>query len=74
MGPNPVEDYLLVQNKVYSGALILRLQDMQGRLIKEISFVSSYMLDMKGLGAGTYVIQIINNLTGEHIQRMIIKQ
>jgi hypothetical protein len=28
---------------------------------------------MKGLGAGTYVIQVINNQTGDYIQRMIIK-
>jgi endoglucanase len=59
LSPNPVNDHFTLSGiKDHS---LLRILDVQGRLIKDIIYNNGNSVDVTGLDAGTYLIQIINN-------------
>ena len=73
--PNPVTDKLLVRYQGNATTFTLQLKDLSGRNVTgAIIFATSYELDMSGVAAGMYVVQVVNHRTGEKILRTIVKQ
>lgn len=74
-GPNPVTNELLVQYKGNNGKFRIELRDINGKETGyPASFITNYRLPMKHLAAGPYLLLIVNDRTGERIQRLVIKQ
>lgn len=62
LAPNPASDYLSLES-AYAPAQPLRLRfyDAQGRLVREQAYphgVRSYTMDVSGLGAGCYFVEV----------------
>ncbi|RYZ00548.1 MAG: hypothetical protein EOO11_01235 [Chitinophagaceae bacterium] len=76
IGPNPTQGRvtLMLEGKS-GGTYTVRLLDQNGlALDKPASFTgSSYSLDLGGLPAGTYLVQLVDAKTGEQVQRKVIK-
>jgi hypothetical protein len=75
MVPNPVHDQLFIRYNGNTTTLYIKLIDISGRKINSRStFTSTYSLDMRGLSAGLYVVQIVNSRNGDEIRRLIVKE
>jgi len=72
--PNPVTNKLIVRFGGAATRLALELTDLGGRVISRVNFISNYELDMSKLSAGSYVVRVVNQRTGEKVQRLIVKQ
>jgi large repetitive protein len=72
-GPNPVTDKLLIQYPNNTERLSVMLMDMNGQSVLEGIFVTSYQIDMRLYQPGSYILQIINERTGERERRIIVK-
>lgn len=74
MYPNPVKNRLMIQYKGNNTFFSVYLLDISGKkVLKKGTFSTNYQLDMEGYTAGNYIVQIINNKTGEQTQRIIFK-
>lgn len=73
IAPNPVRDQLEIR---YSGIAVLRVQllDISGKVLKDNSRITGhYRIDMKTYPAGSYIIRVMNEKTGEYVQRIIVR-
>ena len=58
----------------YTGAMTIRVTTIKGyELLKPTKFSSSYSFDMTPFAVGMYVIEVINERTGEKVQKKVIK-
>jgi hypothetical protein len=63
------------RNNGNMATLKIYLIDISGRNIKsQGTFTTTYSLDMRGLSAGLYIVQIVNSRNGDKIQRLIVKE
>jgi hypothetical protein len=73
--PNPVRDRLFIRYNGNMTTLYINLFDLSGRKVSGPgTFTSTYSLDMRGLSAGLYVVQIVNSRNGDEIRRLIVKE
>jgi hypothetical protein len=60
----------------YSGFAVLRviLLDISGKLLMDNSGITGgYFINMKAYPAGSYIVRVINEKTGEYVQRIIVR-
>lgn len=74
IAPNPVRDDLLIKYNGNGAKFSVMLININGSALHRASFTTNYQIDMRKYSAGLYVVRIMNERTGERIQRMIIKQ
>jgi GEVED domain/Secretion system C-terminal sorting domain len=75
MVPNPVRDRLFIRYNGNTTTLYINLIDISGRKINSRgTFTSTYFLEMRGLSAGLYVVQIVNSRNGDEVRRLIVKE
>ncbi|MFY0599644.1 MAG: cadherin domain-containing protein [Cyclobacteriaceae bacterium] len=65
--PNPVSDLLNVRVK---GAAKVRVLDLSGQTIKEVSFTNETQIDVTGLKEGVHFIEV-NNDQGRSIRKLV---
>lgn len=68
--PNPVSDTIHIDSN--SEIVRLKILDLQGRTVYEISRVSRDGISVKRIAAGAYQIQIITKTGTVHTDRIII--
>lgn len=74
-GPNPTQNFLEIKYTGASPSYIVNVLDLQGNVLIRLEvFVKNYLLDMRDLVPGYYVVQIITPDNGDRLQRMILKQ
>jgi photosystem II stability/assembly factor-like uncharacterized protein len=74
IAPNPVHNVLNIK---YTGNLThftMMLMDISGRqVLATAKFTSSYAMNMQRYPSGSYLVRIINDKSGEQVQRQIVK-
>ena len=74
IAPNPVENMLNINAAGVDGTMQLRITNVAGReVVKNTRFSSSFKLDMSGYAAGLYVVELVNEKTGEVTRKKIVK-
>lgn len=71
--PNPVQDRVLIRITDYSQLKCLSLIDMQGRQLHTLQHDFANGIDMKGLPAGTYLLQVMLH-NGDSQRFKIVKE
>ncbi|MBL7741539.1 MAG: T9SS type A sorting domain-containing protein [Chitinophagaceae bacterium] len=74
VAPNPVRDDLNIKYNGTGARFSVMLMNMHGAVLLRSSFASNYTINMSKYSAGLYVVRIVNERSGEKIQRMIMKQ
>lgn len=74
VAPNPVRDELFIKYNGSGARFSVVLMNMNGAVLVRSSFTGTYTINMSKYSAGLYVVRIVNERSGEKIQRMIIKQ
>ena len=74
IAPNPVERMLTINTTGIDGTMQLRITNATGSvLVKEIRFSSSFKLDMSSYAAGVYIVEVMNEKSGEITRKKIVK-
>ncbi|HEX6334245.1 MAG TPA: T9SS type A sorting domain-containing protein [Flavisolibacter sp.] len=74
VAPNPVQHMLTVKYTGNSSRLSVQVMDITGRQVVATGyFTSTWSTDMRKFAPGTYVVRVVNERNGEHVQRLIIK-
>lgn len=71
--PNPVSDQLTIHYPHNTVPQTVQLLHLGGAVLERGTFMSTYTIDMRGYTPGSYIVQIINSLSGEKEQRLILK-
>lgn len=74
IAPNPVRDNLLIKYNGNGAKFSVLLFTTNGSMLHRGSFTTNYQLDMRKYSAGLYIVRVVNERTGEKVQRMIVKQ
>ena len=75
IAPNPVSTKLVITYKGNAARFHFTLLDITGKqVLTKGTFTNSYTLDMSSYSAGSYIIQITNERSKEHVQRVIMKK
>lgn len=75
ISPSPAKDEVMVRYTGNSTRFTAIVTDINGRQVLSTGTITnSCLLDMRKLNAGMYIIKIRNTMTGEIINRIIIKQ
>lgn len=74
VAPNPVKNLLHVKLVGNARPASIRITDLNGtEMLKRTKFISSFSLDMSSYSEGIYVVEIINEITAEKLEKRIIK-
>ena len=73
VAPNPVKDRLWINHTGNRSKFSTVIYKMDGKKVYEGSFTSGLEVNMESFTSGIYIIQITNEHTNEHIQKMILK-
>ncbi|HEU0064538.1 MAG TPA: T9SS type A sorting domain-containing protein, partial [Flavisolibacter sp.] len=72
--PNPVKDRLWINHIGNRSKFSTVIYNMEGKQVYEGSFTSTLEVNLGYLSSGLYIIQVTNDHTNEHIQKMIFKE
>jgi hypothetical protein len=73
IGPNPVRGTLYIRYTGTGASFIVQVMDMTGRKVHEGKMGGGYMVDMEALRAGVYIIRVVQERTGDQVQRTVVK-
>jgi hypothetical protein len=74
VGPNPVRSILRLKYAGTGGRFSVRLIDGDGRqVLPAVRFSSSQSIDLTGLAAGNYVVEVYDERSGKRLQQLVQK-
>jgi photosystem II stability/assembly factor-like uncharacterized protein len=73
IGPNPVNNRLIVDYTGNPGSFLLLLTDISGRQMLQQRFTKSTVIEMHSLASGVYIAEVINESTKEKVKKRIVK-
>jgi hypothetical protein len=74
VAPNPVRNDLLIKYNGNGAKFSVMLFNINGTVLHRSSFTTTHSIDMSKYSAGLYIVRIVNERSGEKVQRMIVKQ
>jgi photosystem II stability/assembly factor-like uncharacterized protein len=75
IAPNPVETSLNINYTGTAAKFDVFVFDISGKqLLNQGKFTTKYHLDMQTFASGSYLVRVVNSLTNERTQRIIIKK
>ena len=75
IAPNPVQGRMTIYVRGLEGLLTARITNAEGKEVRRsVEFTSSCSIDMSGYAGGMYVVEVVNQKTGEVLRRKIVKQ
>ena len=73
VAPNPMDKMLTIRRVGIAPMSVVVMSATGSEVVKPIRFISSTTLDMSRFAAGMYVVEIVNERSGERVRKMIIK-
>ena len=74
IAPNPVRRMLNIHTAM-QGKMIVHIANAEGRmLLPNANFNSSYSFDMSGYAPGIYIVEVVNEKTGEIVRKKVVKE
>ena len=74
IAPNPVHRMLNIHTAM-QGKMIVHITNAEGRmLLSNANFTSSYSFDMSGYAPGIYIVEVLNEKTGEIVRKKVVKE
>ena len=74
IAPNPVQRILTINTTGIDGTMLLHITDAAGKeIMKRTRFSSSFKLDMSSNAAGVYIVEVMDEGTGEVVRRKVVK-
>ncbi|MCX7605704.1 MAG: hypothetical protein N2170_00360 [Bacteroidia bacterium] len=70
IGPNPTMDQVTIRVPAHIGAVVARLQTIEGKVLGEVRFWGEYVWDMHALPSGVYLLTI-DGAGGRAVSRII---
>lgn len=74
IAPNPVERLLTIKASSTDMMSVAIMNAKGDKLFSPVQFVSSTTIDMSSYAAGVYLIEVVNEKTGEKIKKKIVKE
>ena len=69
--PNPFSDIISISNSENIGSFDIKIMDLSGKMLKQVSLLNSEWIDVSSLSKGKYVIQI--NSSYQEIISTVVK-